>query len=54
MPRNPEVCPTDPKFCGGLESELRSGLRARNGELKGSGALGSEVDNSPFRVLDQN
>ena len=45
----PQVLPTDPKFCGKFESELHSGLRARNRELKGSGVLGSEGDNSPFR-----
>ena len=49
MPRDPKFRPTDPKFCGELESELRSGFRARNGELKGSGVLGTEGDNSPFR-----
>ena len=32
-----------------FESELRSGFRSRNGELKCSGVSGSESDNSPFR-----
>ena len=36
-----------------FESKVRSGFRAWNGELEGSGLLGSEGDNSPFRVLDQ-
>ena len=45
MPRDPEFCPTDPEFCGEFESELRSGFRVRNVELKGSGVLGY----SPFR-----
>ena len=49
MHRDPKFWPTDPKFCGEFESELRSGFRAQNGELKGSGVLGSEGDNSPFR-----
>ena len=37
--------PTDPKFCGKFESELK---RARP-DLKHSVVLGSEGDNSPFR-----
>ena len=36
MLRDPKFWLTDPKFCGEFESELRSGFRARNGELKGS------------------
>ena len=47
--RHPNFWPDDPKLCGEFESELRSGFRARNGELKGSGVSGSEGDNSPFR-----
>ena len=49
MLRDPMFRLADPKFCGKFESELRSGFRARNGELKGSGVLGMEGDNSPFR-----
>ena len=49
MPRVPKLGPTDPKFCRELKSEVRSGFQARNGELKGSGVLGSESDNSPFQ-----
>ena len=49
MPRKPKFWPTDPKFCGMFESELRSGFRGRNGELKDSGVSGSEGDNSSFR-----
>ena len=52
----PQVSTYRPKFCGKFESELRSGFRARNAELKGSGVSGSEGDNSLLRsgVLDQN
>ena len=39
MLRDPKFWLTDPKFFGEFESELRSGFRARNGELKGSGVL---------------
>ena len=49
MPRAPKFWPTNPKFCGEFEYELRSGFRSRNGELKGSGVSGTEGDNSPFR-----
>ena len=42
-----------PNFVGEFESELRSGFRARNGELKGSGVSGTEGDNSPFRGARQ-
>ena len=49
MPRDPKCLPADPKFCGEFESELRSGFRARNGELKGSGVTGMDGDKSPFR-----
>ena len=36
MPRDLKFWPTDPNFAGEVESELRSGFRARNEELKGS------------------
>ena len=36
----PQTLTYRPKFCGEFESELRSGFRARNGELKGSGVSG--------------
>ena len=49
VPQDLRFWPTDPKCRGEFDSELRSGFRAQNGELKGSGALGSEGDNSPFR-----
>ena len=49
MPWAPKFSPTDPKFYGEFESELRSGFRARNGALKGSGVSGTDGDNSPFR-----
>ena len=49
MRRNPKFWLSDPKFCGELEYEFRSGFRARNGELKGSGVSGTEGDNSLFR-----
>ena len=49
MPRDPKFGPTDPKFCGDFESDLRSGFRSRNGDLKGSGVSGSEGNNSPLR-----
>ena len=49
MLRGPKFWPTDPKFCGEFESEVRSGFWARNREIKDSGVLGSEGDNSPFR-----
>ena len=47
----PGVYAPGPRFCGKFESELRSGFRARNGELKESCFSGSEGDtgNSPFR-----
>ena len=45
----PQVSTYRPEFSGRLASELRSGPRARNGELKGSGVLGTEGYNSPFR-----
>ena len=48
-PGVPKFWPTNPKFSGNFESEVRSGFRARNGELKGSGVAKSEGDNSPFR-----
>ena len=50
MLRDPKFRLTDPKFYGEFESELRSGFRARNGELKASGVSGSEGDNSPVRA----
>ena len=49
MLRDPKFWLTDPEFHGKFESELRSGFRARNGELKGSCFSGSEGDNSLFR-----
>ena len=49
MPRDPEFWPTDPKFYGQFECNLRSGFWAWNGELKGPGVSGSEGENSPFR-----
>ena len=45
----PKAFTSDPKFCEKFESELRSGFRVRNGEVKGSGVSGSEGENSPFR-----
>ena len=47
--RDPKFWTTGPNFGGDFESELRSGFRGRNGELKGSGVSGPEGDNSPFR-----
>ena len=41
--------PTEPQFFGEIECELCPGFRARNEELKGSGFLGTEGNNSPFR-----
>ena len=49
MLRDPKFWLTDAKFWGEFESELRSGFWVRNGELKDSGVLGSEGDNTPFR-----
>ena len=40
MLRDPKIKPANPKFCGKFESEVRSGFRARNGELQGSGVWG--------------
>ena len=47
--QGPKFCPIDPTFCRQFESELRSGFRPRNGELKGSCVLGSKGGNSPFQ-----
>ena len=49
MLRDPKFWPTDTKFCGEFEYELRSGLRNRNGELECSCVFASQGDNSPFR-----
>ena len=49
MTRDPKFGPTNHEFCGEFESELRSGFRARDGELKCSGVFESEGDNSPLR-----
>ena len=49
MPKDPKVWPTDLKVFGGLESEFRTGLWARNEELKCLDVSGSGVDNFPFR-----
>ena len=45
----PQLSTYRPQILREFESELRFGFRARNGELKGSGVLGTEGDNSPFR-----
>ena len=54
MPQDLKFWHTDPKFCGELESEVRSGFRVRNKELKVSGVLGSEGITLRSGVLDQN
>ena len=45
----PNVTETLAAGSSSLKSVTGYGFRARNGELKGSGVLGSEGDNSPFR-----
>ena len=44
----PQVLTYRPQILREFESELRSGFRVRNGELKGSGVSGSEGGNSLF------
>ena len=54
MPRDPKCLPTDPKFYGEFESELRSRFRARDGEIKGSGVSARKAITLRSGVLDQN
>ena len=49
MPRDPKFWLADSKFRGEFEYELRSGFRARIGELKRASVFGMEGDSSSFR-----